>query len=358
MSLNWREIDCILNELKLTGSHIQKIKQPDYSSLIFEHYKPGERFSIFICLAQGRNRIHRLTRAPITDIKLQRFAQFLRSRILGGKIAEAYQVNGERVIRLAVERGGESTNIWIRLWGGAANVIVCDDRGVILDAFYRRPKKGEISGGYYNPEAGNSFPQKSEKKDEDYALRDIPGEGNFNEKIEKWYSDLENTQERERLSAKLELYFIQREIRIQSTLEKLTEKQKNYEHFEEYKDYGDLIIGNLHRITKGDTWLSADNFYKDNEKIVIQLDPELTPAENAEKYYQKYRKAKSGLKTLEEEISNLETAYEALKKQREIILNEKDAEKLRAYAQSLKEKKRKEDKPGIPGLQFKSGDFS
>ncbi len=50
-----------------------------------------------------------------------------------------------------VRRGEEQTVLWVRLWGAAANAVLTDTDGTIIDAFYRRPKKGEISGGRFDP---------------------------------------------------------------------------------------------------------------------------------------------------------------------------------------------------------------
>ena len=56
------------------------------------------------------------------------------------------EVPGDRIVRLAAARAGEELVLWIRLWGSAANAILTDTSGKILDAFYRRPRKNEVSG--------------------------------------------------------------------------------------------------------------------------------------------------------------------------------------------------------------------
>ena len=42
MSLNYKEIDVILNELDLTGMFVQEIVQPNFDSLAIYTYRPGE----------------------------------------------------------------------------------------------------------------------------------------------------------------------------------------------------------------------------------------------------------------------------------------------------------------------------
>ena len=146
MSLNWKEIDLILEELQLENSSIQKIRQPDFKTLILDLYAPGNRQSLYISLSQGKTRLHRLHTPVKNQVPLQRFAQFLRSRIKGGKITAAEQIAGERIVCLTIQRAGETTFLYLRLWGGAANIIATDTEHSILDAFYRRPKRQEVSG--------------------------------------------------------------------------------------------------------------------------------------------------------------------------------------------------------------------
>ena len=149
MSLNWREIDAVLAELPLAGSQIQKIRQPDFRSLIIELYRREERFSLYISLAQNATRIHRLTLRVDNTVPLQRFAQLLRSRLKGARITAADHIDSDRILKLELTRAGVTTWMWIRLWNNAANIILTEADGTIIDAFYRRPGRGEITGGTY-----------------------------------------------------------------------------------------------------------------------------------------------------------------------------------------------------------------
>lgn len=53
---------------------------------------------------------------------------------------------------------------------------------------------------------------------------------------------------------------------------------------------GDLINANLHILEKGAMFYDLDNFYDEMKPIRIPVDPTLTPAQNAQKYYKNYRK--------------------------------------------------------------------
>lgn len=90
---------------------------------------------------------------------------------------------------------------------------------------------------------------------------------------------------------------------------------------EKYKVYGDLIMANLYMLKKGDKQAVLDNFYENGEKVTIPLKEELTPAENAQRFYKRYNKEKTAytetVKQREKnmlEIDYLDSVAEALRR--------------------------------------------
>lgn len=74
----------------------------------------------------------------------------------------------------------------------------------------------------------------------------------------------------------------------------LHEDIKKAEKKDKYRLYGDIITANIYKIKKGDRILRAENFYSENaEMIEIPLETELSPSENAQRYYQRYNKLKN-----------------------------------------------------------------
>ncbi len=73
---------------------------------------------------------------------------------------------------------------------------------------------------------------------------------------------------------------------------------------EHLRQMGDLVTANLHAIRKGQTTLTAENFY-DPEMKPIQIPPcppSCPPQQNAAKYYKDYAKAKNGEKELTRQL--------------------------------------------------------
>lgn len=82
---------------------------------------------------------------------------------------------------------------------------------------------------------------------------------------------------------------------------------------ERTRQLGDIVTANLHRITRGQTVLAAEDFYDpDMKQIEIPLSPTLSPQQNASKFYKDYAKAKTAEKVLTEQIRKGEQEQEYL----------------------------------------------
>jgi len=165
--------------------------------LVLELYRQGVNFRLLFCFAAPHLRLHSSSVRPANPSPAPRFVSFLRSHLRDGRIMASSQLGRERIVRLEVARGEERLLLWARLWGGAANLIVTDPEGRILDALYRRPGRGEVSGGWFQPP-----PTVEEGPNPDrFQARELPGEGTYNERVERHYAGLELARERERLLA-------------------------------------------------------------------------------------------------------------------------------------------------------------
>ena len=83
--------------------------------------------------------------------------------------------------------------------------------------------------------------------------------------------------------------------RLQETLERLKEAEKA----EENRVKGELLTANLYRIEKGMRHIEIENWYDpDCKSIKIVLDPLLSPAKNAQKYFKAYNKQKRAKEVL------------------------------------------------------------
>ncbi len=144
------------------------------------------------------------------------------------------------------------------------------------------------------------------------------------------------------LSAAMDAFYLGRDLRmrmqqrslglqkhIKSALER-TEKKKaimletlaNADKTEQNRVYGDLLTANLHLLGKGGETVTVQNYYDEAMPMVtIPVSTRLSPVQNAQSYYKKYRKAKVAeqyaeqqLKQIDKDIALLEGALDDLEK--------------------------------------------
>jgi len=364
VSLNWKEIDLVLDELDLVGCQIQGAAQSTFDVIGLRIYKrgcartdsKGATMQILVALTPGACRLHETFKALPKSEKPLRFAQFLNSRVVNGRIEEAVQLGDDRIVRLAVRRGENRFRLYIRLWSNAANFIVTDETGAVLDAMRRLPKKGETSGGRYAPE--ESLGSGAGKRG--FEVRELPGDGSFNSKIDSYYAEHGNALSLEALREQARRDCEGSMGRLRAALERLRAKERDFADADRLREYGDIILANLAGVNPGDSWLEADNFFAQG-RIRIKLDPDQPPSAQAELYYGRYGKAKKGLADVRREIDSGERGLADIERKLALLMAEDNplvlAKLLRGGGAgkrpaqvSAKDKKR-------PGLTFKCGDW-
>jgi len=91
---------------------------------------------------------------------------------------------------------------------------------------------------------------------------------------------------------------------------------------------GDLLSANVHKVSKGDNKIVVDNFYDDNKKIEIKLDPTKTPWKNAERYYTKAKKIKNSVDYAKKDIPRQNDYLEYLNQLSDFITRSESIEDL------------------------------
>jgi predicted ribosome quality control (RQC) complex YloA/Tae2 family protein len=90
---------------------------------------------------------------------------------------------------------------------------------------------------------------------------------------------------------------------LQEKHDSLQQQLEIAEHAEELKLKGDLLIANLQTLKRGQKEAKLQNFYDpDGNEILIQLNEKISPSDNAQRYYEDYKKAKRSKEVLEKLI--------------------------------------------------------
>lgn len=133
---------------------------------------------------------------------------------------------------------------------------------------------------YINKEEFSFF-----KNNDDYVQTD------FNSAIDFYWSRCQQESILKNLRSNLKNLIERRIKKQEKIIEKSAVEVQKTKAFEQYKIFGDLIFTNINKIKSGDKTLFAKDFITD-EEVKIKLDENLSPSQNAQKYYKNYSKSK------------------------------------------------------------------
>ncbi|KRN02206.1 fibronectin-binding protein [Levilactobacillus senmaizukei DSM 21775 = NBRC 103853] len=85
-------------------------------------------------------------------------------------------------------------------------------------------------------------------------------------------------------------------------LKKLQRTLAETENADDYRIKGEVLTTYLHQVNRGDTEVSLPNFYDNNALIKIALSNQLSPNQNAQKYFKRYQKAKNAVIYVNEQL--------------------------------------------------------
>ena len=344
MSLNNKEISLILSELQLEGYYIQKITQPTHFSLVLHLYKQNLLY-LYINLLSGECRLHSIKSKMPKEEKMMRFVQLLRSRVIGAKITEAFQLDENRIVILRLSRENQEYRLILKLWSNASNILLVDKDDTIIDVFYRRKGKGEIAKSKF-------IPPEKRNSENNFVVRQYDHTLSFNEAIEKEYNLNSKQVSRTAIEEQALKFFNKKIEKLEHLINNLNQKKEAFLKADSIKHLGDLIISNIHLIHKGDVEVAIFD-YETNENVIIKLDPLKNPQENASDYYTQYKKAVSGAKTITEDIERLKEKIATLKEELSALSQEEDSIVMLRLLEKAKQRdsQEKSDKKQI-GLKF------
>ncbi len=151
----------------------------------------------------------------------------------------------------------------------------------------------------------------------EYTLKELDS---FSHLLDFFYSALDKNDRIKNYSLEISRLLKNTENRIIKKIQLRTADLKKTENREQLRIFGELIKANLHLIKAGSDKALVQNYYDDNlAPIEIPLNPALSPAQNAAKYFKDYKRANTArqlLTTLIEqdgkELAYTESVAEAL----------------------------------------------
>jgi predicted ribosome quality control (RQC) complex YloA/Tae2 family protein len=150
------------------------------------------------------------------------------------------------------------------------------------------------------------------------------------------------------------LKFLQNEkSKNHKKIEKLNKTLEKAQDADQFRILGELLTASLHQVKRGDSEIEVLNYYDpEQQMMVIPLNPQLSPSDNAQQYFKKYTKGKNSLTVVQEQITSTEQEIEYIISLQQQLNNASlsDIEEIReelieqGYIRDRKKKQRKKKK--------------
>ena len=347
------------------------------------------------------------------------FCMLLRKHLLNGRLLRVGSCRGERILTIEFSVMGElgltsKKTLVAELMGKHSNIFLLDPSksadasdpdipsGLILGAVKLVPEDGNsvrcsIPGCNYTPPPGSNglspviaeeiklgrgldyFEKLAESKDyspriftddrggmKDYYVFPLNIYEGLDQKtfpsvssmLETWFDEKEAGSLMSRKKADLSRVVKAKADKLYLKKQRLHEDLTDAARADEYREIGELITANIYRMKQGMREVSLTPF-DGGPEVAITMDPLLTPAKNAQRYFKRYSKAKTALTEKQKQLKATDEQISFLESYRVYIDNavtDEDIENVRDELIRLgyvKQKKNAARRPTLPQAPLK-----
>lgn len=302
-SFNAATLALVVQELQpLAGGQIQRIAQPGPLQVTLSIFKNGvgERH-LLIDVSPQFSRAHLTTRRLPGLPTAPAFCMTLRKYLHGGRIVSIAQRSGDRILDIQVQHEGELYLLSAELMGKHANLILVAPDGKILHAAKlitaRQSRVRQVLPGhkYVAPPSPPVVRQEASAFQNSSELDDYFAGAQENAAF---------TQQKNSLLGMLRKAH-QQKARALAQVQRGAQESTRADEFQKY---GDLLLSQLYAVPPNAEQAElTDYFSPDAALITIPLNPDLSPQENAQKYFQKARHARESAGELQQLQNRLES---------------------------------------------------
>lgn len=364
MSFDGVFIRHLLEEMKpdLINQRINRINHLDRNSFVFVL---GNRKELLLDLHADSCHFRFISAHYVPGTQTFPLFSQLKKHLEGGRILDVEQAGCDRVVVFSLASFDDlgfprEMKLVLELFGRNANLILLDSEGLIVDSLKKTYLLGDEDKRIIVPKARYAFPENQgrinpfdsgqvlesnnyqgvskilfseilfqndvgivKRRTEPvlikagnkyyfycFPLYHLGGEltafPTLSELLEHYYVEIRRHDVLNSEQKKLE-HRIQREMnRISEKLRKQKEEYREAQEKLSLEKTGNLLSSNLHLVPKGADSVEVEDFYEGGGKVLIPLNPLLSPAQNLEEIFSKYKKAKRAVGMIEEQIKATE----------------------------------------------------
>ncbi len=365
-------IKAIVAELApaLSGRAVGRVFQLSRVSVAID-FRPHDGRYLFVSAEPAGSRIHLIERrarelekqSPINSP----FALVLQKQLGGAKLNSIVKDEGDRVVRLSFAAADEIGDTFARtlvaqLTGKAANLLLLDERGHVIDAL--RPPRGEGQeiGDRYQPPPqppAKTLPATPAFVQENFATLSEAADDHYRALEEERRYDARAAAARARLRKEM----AQREKLRQRLMGDL----ESHGSADEHKRIGDLLLANIATATRAGSKVTLTDYYAEGTPLVsLEVDENKTLQEEAARRFSLYGKARRASLEIAQRLAALEKELETLKARQselEDVIGDRDDAALEKFAGGAREqeargaKGRRKPAENVPGARrYRSSD--
>jgi predicted ribosome quality control (RQC) complex YloA/Tae2 family protein len=337
--LDYQLLSQVADELAnvLPGAKVDKVVQGSDNNLLLVLHHAKKNYYLLLSPDRSLPRMHLISRKPAGTGTPAGFSLYLRKHLTGSRIQGVRILDRDRVVELQFTGPHGPSFLIFELTGSVTNLLLTDASRMILSVLHPvspgdRVRRPLLPGLTYLP------PEKRPRATRRSCVTVAPLEGYdgiapVNRAVEAWYertiAEIDASSLRQRLVSALK----KAAARAERREEAVSGDVAGAERGDEYRLAGDLLLANKHRITKGQERAELPGY--DGTLVSIRLDPACTPAENANRYFQRYKKAKAGLAMMRERLAEAREEAAFLRTVREDLEAAEDREGLFAILSLL-----------------------
>ena len=342
----------MIKELQpLLGAQIQRVRQSIHDEFLFTCYRPGTPLQFILSAHPEEGRVH-LTKRDIDETTTSHFLHILKHHIEQGTIRALHQHHNDRILVITIDKTNavgqiETVELIAELMNRHSNLFVVK-AGLIIDSLRRVPPFSEATRTVL-PHTPYTYPHdtkpnpwtaftaitfdqamahqgispllanaiehrgvrldhactpRMDKQTYQYHVYDCFEDAalypSISELLDALYFDIKKEKRHRQQIKDLTQVLTQKIQKAATKLAHLDADLEDGKQKDTWKHYGDLLYANAHKIQKGVTSVTLQDFDGVTD-VFIPLQETKTPQDNAAQYFKKYQKAKKALEHIKEQ---------------------------------------------------------
>jgi predicted ribosome quality control (RQC) complex YloA/Tae2 family protein len=331
----------------LTNTRVERVYQGRGGGLYILLNRDRKKFSLLLSPDRAMPRLHLVSAKPVAEDPPHGFILYLRSHVSGARVTNVGLLDQDRVVEIRFRKQGEEYRILFELFGSAANLVLVDKRSTILSVYYAVPPAEEVARPllpglmYSAPEKPLITGSGGADRTPGYNIGPSP-----NRAAEVYYERLIEQRQIRTLRTELSALIKKNLSRTDRLVTALSEDLQAADRIAEYRQAGDLILAHLKDLRTGMEQVELTGY--DGNTVLVILDPKRSPSRNAEFYFKKYKKARTGRDIISARLLQATDVAACLKSRLIDLEQAKDADALIAIRSELAAKGYYGKKPTQP----------